>query len=417
MSIIEQPNDLLPGQPATSLEMLPTQQSSHQSEVDNHSLQYSHSSEERPRRDRKPTSRYCEIQIDSKGPGKEHVTTTTTATTQPRGTFRKLAQVLRDAEAPHDSDIFLKYTNASVETHQALVDALEVELQEAQEEYEKLKEDVGRLRMEAKGFESEVQKEELNYKEHVDKLVQVEASCATAAMNTKAAEALVKNVHGEDEYAPRRLRHKVNRSTDESETEDESVSEERAFKRRKMLENDVNDNSVMKGNGFSDGLKFRFSTRTGTVPVGSLPEDDPYIVAMNKLGVEMISAKLKRRPAKKDQKAAFLSDLKAFLHEKYETHKCEALVVKGMAIDSFDLIREVMRLGGIVSVIRGRALCYVTRLIDKSVYSRSVPTQLKTYYCKTLYPYEQFLVFRETVTKHDIRELLNTNCDNGALSM
>lgn len=135
-----------------------------------------------------------------------------------------------------------------------------------------------------------------------------------------------------------------------------------------------------------------------TVIVGHLPASHPYSVAATQLGVKMVSRSM--RAAGPDAVAAltrpeaFTRDLQEFLSE-ISAPAYKAPVIGGGLLDLFQLVLEVLRLGGVENVVASRAFRIVGQQLELPMTCTSAAYVLKNAYNRLLYYYERMLVLDE----------------------
>ncbi len=129
---------------------------------------------------------------------------------------------------------------------------------------------------------------------------------------------------------------------------------------------------------------------------GELPPNNPYRIAYEKLGVVMISARLRNRVPRQDRKTTFLQDWNELNHE------CGRRGTKRRNIDLFGLISLVLRLGGIRAVILSCGIYYVNRQLKQSCNFK-----MKKFYASQLLLYEHKLVHGVTLRKHELQAMAN----------
>lgn len=316
-----------------------------------------------------------------------------------QNTFRKLAEVLGDTDSPQASDTYLELSNNSLKAREGHVHNLVITFHKVKATFKEERETLERLRFELSHLETQVKKEEAIVIECMNKEKFSEHAILKAKIEYKAANELVKTLRQEEVLTVKKPQSLKNEQQEKAAIEEIESNGGHANcrppKRWKATEHETK----------TEGQLFKFSSSTGTVPVGCLAKDNPYIVAMKKVGVEMISSKLRRQTPNPNKRQALKLDIAAFLNEKFGEEKPEQVVIGGKIIDDMKLLNEVLKVGGIESVLRGRALFYITRVLDISSNDRSIGTRLKSYYCKTLYAYEQYLTFRTLVTKTEIQRV------------
>lgn len=131
-----------------------------------------------------------------------------------------------------------------------------------------------------------------------------------------------------------------------------------------------------------------------TVIRGRLPDNHPFSVAANSLGITLVSKRGKRLNNSKGEAAKrnFIEDLTQFLAELGEVH-FKIPIIGGGELDLFLLAKEVMLLGGVRNVVRKRAFRVVAQQLGIPKTCTSAASVMKTAYEKLLFHYEQLLAF------------------------
>ena len=136
-----------------------------------------------------------------------------------------------------------------------------------------------------------------------------------------------------------------------------------------------------------DGLYIGFEEFT-------LPAENPYRVALGKLGLVMVSVKFRNQVPRVDKRTAFFRDLRQFNAENGRHD------VVRRTLDLFYLISLVLRLGGIKTAILIRAIPYLRQKMKVSVNYR-----IKHNYVRDLLLYEHKLVHGKKLSDHDLNSV------------
>lgn len=132
-----------------------------------------------------------------------------------------------------------------------------------------------------------------------------------------------------------------------------------------------------------------------TVIRGRLPDHHPFVIAVSNLGITMLSEKYEGEEGENDEdsrRARFLADLKSFLEE-ITVKQFKIPVIGGGELDIYELMKEVMLLGGVRNVVRKRAFRIVAQQLGIPKTCTSAASVLKGAYEKLLFHYEQRLAF------------------------
>ncbi len=125
-----------------------------------------------------------------------------------------------------------------------------------------------------------------------------------------------------------------------------------------------------------------------------LPPRNPYRIAYEKLGVVMISARLRNRVPRVNRKNAFLRDWNELNHE------CGRRGAKRRNVDLFRLMSLVLRLGGIRAVILSYGIAHVNRQMQLNP-----RFEMKKFYARELLRYEHKLVHGVTLSNHQLQSM------------
>lgn len=132
-----------------------------------------------------------------------------------------------------------------------------------------------------------------------------------------------------------------------------------------------------------------------TVITGRLADDNPFTHGVYNLGNKMVSAEMQNQSGSRDdasRKEYFQRDMDSFLKEIGKT-TYKIPVIGGGPLDLYDLMREVLLLGGVANVVKKRAFRIVGQQLELPKSCTSAAYVLKNAYEKLLFHYEQKLVF------------------------
>lgn len=132
-----------------------------------------------------------------------------------------------------------------------------------------------------------------------------------------------------------------------------------------------------------------------TVITGRLPDNDPFYIGVQNLGVRLVSKKFGGYIYTDDEAVRrdnFEKDLYAFLNE-MRSKGLKIPIIGGGNLDLYALAREVMLLGGVQNVVKKRAFRIVGQQLELPKSCTSAAFVLKGAYEKLLFHYEQKLVF------------------------
>lgn len=139
-------------------------------------------------------------------------------------------------------------------------------------------------------------------------------------------------------------------------------------------------------------------TRNGMLRTGSLPASNPYILAKAQVGLRLISARHSGAGGgsgggiakAKNRRHAFILDLYEFNMER--KRKTASRICIGKPVDHFDLLIEVLDIGGFRAAVPALGFNYVARQLGIEALRKSPGSTLKTIYLEDLFHYEHVLV-------------------------
>lgn len=136
-----------------------------------------------------------------------------------------------------------------------------------------------------------------------------------------------------------------------------------------------------------------------TVVKGRLSDSDPFMCAVQNLGVVFLSNRMKidvgdlrsQQLSEEDRKAYFMKDIEAFNIEL--SRKFKVPYIGGGHLNLYGLAIEVMKLGGLKNVVQNRAFRIVGQRLELPKSCTNAAYVMKNAYEKLVYMYEQKLTF------------------------